>query len=120
MEMLKIVNYASVEDILRTLNVPVSYIMPDNKRLFENERGATIKVAKENRYWVYIRSDLPNEEKKRVLCHELGHIVLGHMTDEKFPFMSESQREKEANEFASFIFPYIYKKTNNAVKGVSI
>lgn len=120
MEMLKIVNYASVEDILRTLGVPVSYIMPDNKRLFENERGVTVKVAKENKYRVYIRRDLPTEVKQRTLCHELGHIVLGHMTDEKFPFMSESQREEEANAFASFVLPYIYSKPNSASNRASV
>ena len=109
MEILKIFTSATVEDILYTLNVPVSYMKPDNKRLYEHEYGATIKVPKENKYCVYIRNDLPDTQRQQTLCHELGHIVLGHMTDKKFPFMTEKQREKEAEEFASFILPYIYQ-----------
>lgn len=109
MEIFKMHACATVEDILRTLNVPVGFIKPDNKILFENERGVTIKVPKENKYWVYVRNDMPDIEKQRTLCHELGHIVLGHLTDEKFPFMPVNQREHEAEEFASFILPYIYK-----------
>lgn len=109
MEMLKIINSTSVEGILRTLNVPVNYIMPDNETLYEHEQGVTLKVPKINKYWVYIRNDLPDALRQQVLCHELGHIVLGHLTDEVFPFMSESQKEKEAEEFASFVLPYIYR-----------
>lgn len=109
MEILKLSTNATVVDILRSLNVPVRFIEPDGKLLFENEYGVTIKVPGENKYWVYVRNDLPVAKQQKTLCHELGHIVLGHMTDKKFPFMSEAQRENEAREFASFILPYIYK-----------
>lgn len=118
MKMPEKVNGASVEGILRTLNVPVSYIMPDNKILFENEQGVTLKVSGRNDYRVYIRSDLPTDLKQWVLCHELGHIVLGHLTDEKFLSMPKDQREKEAEEFASFVLPYIYQ--NRVIQGVTV
>lgn len=109
MEIFKMLAPTTVEEILCTLNIPVNFIMPDNKILFENEQGVTIKLQKENKYWVYIKKDLPDTVKQKVLCHELGHIVLGHLTDTKFPFMPKNQREQEAENFASFILPYIYK-----------
>lgn len=108
MEILRLTQFCGVENILRSLNVPVRDIDPDNKILYEYERGATYKVPDKNKYSVYIRRDLTVAERQRVLCHELGHIALGHMTKDKFPNMTELQREKEANMFADFILPYIY------------
>ena len=117
MEMLKSSANATVVDILRTLNVPVKFIEPDGKFLLENQYGSTAKIPHVNKYWVHIRNGLSIAQQQKTLCHELGHIVLGHMTDEVFPFISVSQREKEADEFASFILPYIY---NRSIQPISI
>lgn len=111
MEILQSVKGTSVEDILRTLNVPVHYIQSDDRILHENENGVTFKFQGENKYWVFIKEDLPEDLKAKVLCHELGHIVLGHLTNNVFPSLPESQREREADEFASFVLPYIYRRT---------
>ena len=98
----------SVEGILQTLGIPVRFIEADNSILYAHERGATYKVPNENHYSVFIRRDLPTVQRQKVLCHELGHIVLGHMTKERFPYMSVQQRESEAEQFASFVLPLIY------------
>lgn len=117
MKMLKSYTNDPVVNILQTLNVPVKFIDPDGKVLFEDQYGSIAKIPHVNKYWVHIRNGLSIAQQQKTLCHELGHIVLGHMTDEIFPFISVNQREKEADEFASFILPYIY---NRSIKPISI
>lgn len=116
MEILQSIKGTSVEDILRALNVPVYYVQPDDRFLHENENGVTLRFQGENKYWVFIKDDLPEDFKEKVLCHELGHIVLGHLTSNVFSSLPESQREREANEFASFVLPYIYRRANERRK----
>ena len=91
------------------MRIPVYTIKPDNKILHEGENGATIRVAGTNDYWVVVRRGLTAAKNQEVLCHELGHIALGHMQDSVFPYLPEKQREKEAELFAEFVLPLIYQ-----------
>lgn len=117
MEMLKSYTNDPVVNILRALNIPVEFLEPDGDFLLENEYGATRRYPRKNKYFVHIRNGLSIAQQQETLCHELGHIVLGHLTDEIYPLVSASQKEKEAEEFASFILPYIY---NRSIKPISI
>ena len=49
---------------------------------------------------VFVQEHLPAEDKRIALAHELGHIVLGHMT---MPGKTDIQEEHEANEFVHFL-----------------
>ena len=60
---------------------------------------------------VFVRSGLSSNDKRMLLAHELGHIVLGHMSDSSVlgykpgGLINEGQ-EDEANEFAlEFLAP---------------
>ena len=98
-----------VESILQTLGVPVRFIEPDNNTLYEHELGVTYKIPDKNIYRVFIRSGMSVAQTQMTLCHELGHIALGHLVKEKFHYLTVDQREKEAEQFASIVLPYIYK-----------
>lgn len=63
-------------------------------------KGSIVGLAgrKGNSYTVLIDESLGDSERKETLKHELSHILLGHLDDDKKP---EEQIEREADQYAA-------------------
>lgn len=55
--------------------------------------------------YIYISIDLTDQEKKYILCHELGHIILHDITSEYYysSKVNKGKLEMQANYFASLL-----------------
>lgn len=75
------------------------------------ERSKAFTYKHETEKIIFIRSNLSANDKRMLLTHELGHIVLGHMADNnvlgyKPGGLIDEGQEDEANEFAlEFLAP---------------
>lgn len=82
-----------------------------NVELLLNEFNLKSYVAKLNAFTyadedvrlVFVVDDLSNDELIVVLAHELGHILLGHMSDSPNIFGKNILNEDEANKFSCYL-----------------
>ncbi|MCL2636948.1 MAG: ImmA/IrrE family metallo-endopeptidase [Oscillospiraceae bacterium] len=101
--------------ILKTLNslgVTVYFTQPNSVHLkMDGEQKYAILTRRHDTgfYSIYISNKLSFKKTQTALCHELGHIVLGHLSNEKYYKMTTEQREDEADKFTSFMMPYIFE-----------
>ena len=100
------------QDIARALHitlVPYSDLSPedyekamqeseDGYSFYDYEPGTDILV-----YYIHYNDDKPRHRKKWTICHEIGHIRLGHHDGN----LSYEEAEQEANYFAKYLLaPY--------------
>jgi len=62
---------------------------------------------------VFIDDTLPHTDKIRVLLHELGHIVLGHIDEGVFALKDHGIQELEAHTFARMMLDGGHMTTDN-------
>lgn len=68
--------------------------------MFNTDEGTTFYRERDNKYVISYNDVSKNEHRvKFTLAHELGHILLGHLLNEKSGLIYKRQ-EKEANYFA--------------------
>lgn len=85
----------------------------------ENYKAFT--YVKGNNKYVFYRSTLTSEKKMRIFAHELGHIMLNHLSAPgvrcSTEFQDENNQEREAEEFAlEFLAPTCILKAMRVVK----
>lgn len=74
------------------------------KEILETIDGYT-RITKKG-YEIIINKDIIFTRKMFTIFHELGHIILQHFTKRRF--LSENQKEKEANVFArNMLIPHL-------------
>ena len=66
----------------------------------EIERSDSFLYWKENLRFVFLNADVSDEDKRTLLCHELGHILDPDIRNSN---NSKIKKEEFANEFACFI-----------------
>ncbi|MBN6186360.1 ImmA/IrrE family metallo-endopeptidase [Aneurinibacillus sp. BA2021] len=72
------------------------------KQRTDIEEGATFYHEKRKKYYIVINPTTMKERKNWTLCHELGHIVLGHLTDYDVDNLTDEEHkilEREADVF---------------------
>ena len=66
----------------------------------EIERSDSFLYWKENLRFVFLNADVSDDDKRTLLCHELGHILDPDIRNSNY---SKIKKEEFANEFACFI-----------------
>lgn len=81
------------------------------------EKYAGFCVRFRGRYYTFYDDTLPPEQVELILAHELGHIIMGHLTDK--PGLSGEQCERDADMFGVMMLAlsvydnYKKRKENN-------
>lgn len=83
--------------ICRNLGIVLKYYHPEN-----GEKGSSVHI--DNTDYILVDKDLPLDEKRFIIAHELGHILLNHLSDQNMVYYNHnklpSHIEKTADSFA--------------------
>ena len=84
-------NSKDVSELIKTLGI-------------ENEIGNSdsFLYLKNNLRFIFLNSDISDEDKCLLLCHELGHILDPHLQSSNLNY-SKTKKEEFANEFSCYI-----------------
>ena len=69
---------------------------------YEIEHSDSFLYLKNNLRLIFLNSDIPDEDKCLLLCHELGHILDPHLEKNNLNY-SKTKKEEFANEFSCYI-----------------
>lgn len=86
-----------------------------SKGTAEKYDGFCVRLS--GKYYTFYDDTLPPEQTELILAHELGHIIMGHLTDK--PGLSGEQCERDADMFGVMMLAlsvydkYKQRKENN-------
>ena len=91
--------------ICEALGIRVSL---DPKGVYLDDKTKAVVYMGDGQYRIVINANLSREEMQLATCHELAHIILGHLLPSYVG--SPEQREFEAESLGYIIYSYIYNR----------
>lgn len=126
---LKLLNYdVTLENLLATLqndNREIYFYNNSNTigdkiidAIHEKEYAQTVKsfsYEKDSQQFIFVKSNLDYNEKRFLILHELGHLLLGHNRHKVSYYETNLQCENEANSFANAVLNHRYNRQSKTI-----
>lgn len=126
---LKLLNYdVTLENLLATLqndNREIYFYNNSNTigdkiidAIHEKEYAQTVKsfsYEKDSQQFIFVKSNLDYNEKRFLILHELGHLLLGHNRHKVSYYETNLQCENEANSFAHEVLNHRHIRQSKAI-----